>query len=257
MKIMGDIYKYRGMLKNQVKMDLRTRYKGSFLGFLWTFANPLLQLLVYTVVFKSILKVEIPNFAIFLFVGLLPWIFFSSSVLGSSINIIANANLIKKIYFPRYILPLSLVIGSLLNYIFGLCILIPTLYFSGIGISWTVLYLPLLLVIQFVFLAGLSLLLSSLNVYFRDLQHIMEVLVMVWFYLTPVFYSKDIAPDYLKKILEINPMANFVDAYREILINKQLIPGELIFKLLVISIVTLLFGAIIFNKLQKGFAEEL
>lgn len=257
MQTLINLYNYRSMLKNQVKMDLRTRYKGSFLGFLWTFVNPLLQLTVYTIVFKNILKVEIPNFALYLFVGLLPWLFFSSSVLGSSTNIISNANLIKKIYFPRHLLPLSLVLGSMINYIFGLIILIPVLLFNGIGISWTILYLPLIMALQFIFLLGLSFLLSSLNVYFRDLQHIMEVIVMVWFYLTPVFYTVEIVPDYLKNILVFNPMANFINAYRDSLFYQKIIPLDNLLDLVYVSLVTLIIGFFVFNKLEKGFAEEL
>jgi lipopolysaccharide transport system permease protein len=149
------------------------------------------------------------------------------------------------------------VTGSLFNYIFGLIILFPVLYFNNIDLSWTVLYLPLVMCIQFIFLLGISLLLSSMNVYFRDLQHIMEVLVMVWFYLTPIFYSTDIAPDYLKNIIAFNPMASFVNAYRDILLNNKIIPIETLLDLSVVSVITLIIGFLIFKKLEKGFAEEL
>lgn len=257
MDIIKSVYNYREMLKTQVKKDLRARYKGSFFGFLWNFANPLLQLAVFTIVFKDILKVQIPNFAIFIFVGLLPWIFFSSTILSSSSNIVGNANLIKKVYFPREVLPISLVTSGLMNYIFGLLVLFPVLLINDIAITWVVIYLPFVIAIQYFFVLGLSFIFSSLNVYFRDIGNILDVLVMLLFYMTPVVYSVDILPEHIRNILEMNPMAQFIGLYRDILIYDHEPNIAAISKLFVTSLLTLLVGLLIFKKLQKGFAEEL
>lgn len=257
MQIIRDIYAYREMLKSQVKKDLRTRYKGSFLGFLWTFVNPLLQLMVYTLVFKNILKIEIENFAIFLFVGLLPWLFLSTSVSGSAMNIVSNANLIKKIYFPREILPIALATGGLFNFIFGLVIVFPALYLSGINYSISLLCLPVIMLLQYMFVLGLSFIFSSINVYFRDTQHILEVFIMLWFYMTPVFYSSDIMPDNLKKLLSVNPMTRIIESYREILIYQNIPKPSILLNMLLVSCITLMIGLTVFKKLEKGFAEEL
>ena len=172
-KQVKEIYQYREMLKNMVKKDLRTRYKGSVLGFLWTFVNPLLQLVVYTVIFSNIMRMNIDKFHMFLFVALLPWIFFSTSLQVSTTSVIANKELVKKIYFPRTILPLSVVVANLMNFIFSFAILFPALIISGIGISSAVIWIPLVLLVEFELALAFSILFAGLNVYFRDLEHLL------------------------------------------------------------------------------------
>lgn len=251
-----NIYEYREMLKNLVKKDLRTRYKGSVLGFMWTFVNPLLQLFVYTIIFSTIMRININNFPMFLFVALLPWIFFSNTLLMSSMVIIQNNSLIKKIYFPREILPTAVVIGAFINLLFSLLIVIPCLIIFGIGISKALIYLPLVLLIEFLFALGMALTVSALNVYFRDLEHMISIFTMMWFYFTPIIFPIEMVPKEYLRYFFINPMTPIIVAFRDILYYKtapNLISLCIIF---FSSLLFVVFGYNLFNKLQRNFAEE-
>jgi ABC-2 type transport system permease protein len=252
-----EIYKYREMLKNLVKKDLRTRYKGSFLGFLWTFVNPLLMLGVYSILFKIIVRAQIENYAIFLFVALLPWIFTQTSIQISATTIITNSNLVKKVYFPREILPISVVLGALVNFLFSVAIILPVLFFLGKFPGMKLMHFPLILLIQLIFNTGIALIVSSLNVYFRDLEHIVGILMMAWFYLTPVLYPIDIVPKSFIKIFKLNPMTPIVLAYRDILFFNQIPDYNLFRYIIIVSIFILISGMYIFMKLERSFAEDI
>ena len=169
MNLLRELYAYREMINSLVKKDLRGRYKGSILGFLWTFINPLMQLAVYTIVFSVIMRAGIDKFYIFLFVALVPWIFFSSAITGGSMSILNQNDMVKKIYFPRQILPIAYVTSSFVNMMFCFVIIFVALIFSGIGINFkALLYLPIIMLIEYVLALGIALLTSALTVYFRD-----------------------------------------------------------------------------------------
>ncbi|WP_270406865.1 ABC transporter permease [Paenibacillus timonensis] len=245
------------MLVSIVRKDLRSRYKGSFLGFLWTFVNPLLQLAIYSIVFPYLLRNNQENYPMFLFVALLPWIFFSSSLQGSTTSIVGGANLVKKIYFPRLILPLSVVCTNLMNYIFGLVIVIPALLLTGVTLTFNIFWFPIVLFVMFIFTIGLSLLLSALYVRFRDLEHIVGILVMVWFYLTPIVFGIDIFPPHIADLISYNPMVPVIESFRDILLyGREPEWGPLGFSF-VIGVFILLSGMLVFRKFEKTFAEEL
>ncbi len=257
MKAMTEVYQYREMLKNLVRKDLRTRYKGSFFGFFWTFINPLLQLLVYTAIFSTIMRVNIDKYYMFLFVALLPWIFFSTSVLLSTSSIISNKDLVKKIYFPRIILPLSVVTSGLINLLFGFIIVLLALIFSGVGITWAILYLPVVIFVAYVMTLGFSLLFSSLNVFFRDLEHILGIITMAWFYFTPVLFSVDMIPKAYLKVFFLNPMTPIILSFRDILFYGQAPDWTMLGVNLLTGLLLVLFGGIVFSSLQRNFAEEI
>lgn len=252
-----ELYDYREMLSNLVKKDLRTRYKGSVLGFLWTFVNPLLQLIVYTMVFSVIMKVNVDKFYIYLFIALVPWIFFTSSVQGSASSIIANKDLIKKIYFPRIIIPISIVNAAFMNMIFSMIIVLIALIISGIGVSEYIIMLPIILGIEYLFTLGFSFIVSSLNVYFRDLEHILGIVVMAWFYITPIVYTSDMVPSDYLWILNFNPMVPIMQVYRDILYYKQMPDFNGLGMIIISSVIMIIAGYSIFQKLQRNFVEEL
>lgn len=257
MEGLKELYNYREMLSNLVKKDLRTRYKGSVLGFLWTFINPLFQLIVYTIVFSMILKSDIPKYYIYLFVALVPWLFFSSALTSSASSIIGNKDLIKKIYFPRLIIPMSVVNGAFMNMLFTMVVVFAALMFSGIGISWYVLTLPIIMALEYLFALGLAFIVSALNVYFRDLEHILGIITMAWMYTTPILYSMDMVPEELRPLFNLNPMTPIIGAYRSILYYKTMPDLSHMGMILVWSIGFIVVGYFIFQKLQKNFAEEL
>lgn len=257
MSIVKELYQYREFLKTSIKKEFRGKYKKSFLGVLWSFINPLLQLLVYALVFPYIMRVQVENYTMFLVVVLIPWNFFSSTVSQSTSVIIASTGIIKKVYFPRVILPISNVTSNLLNFVISSIIVVAALLISGIGIGQSIIVFPLILLIQYIFSLAIALLLSSITVYIRDLEYFINVLMMLWFYVTPVLYSIDMIPDKFKNILMLNPMTLIITTYREVLYYKRIPDLGPLLILGGICCVLLVIGYLIFNKCEKKFAEEL
>lgn len=257
MSLFRELYQYREFLKTSIKKEFRGKYKKSFLGVLWSFINPLLQLLVYALVFPYIMRVQVENYTMFLVVVLIPWNFFSTTVSQSTSVIIASTGIIKKVYFPRAILPISNVTSNLLNFVISSIIVIAALLISGIGIGPSIAVFPLVLLIQYIFSLAISFLLSSVTVYIRDLEYFINVLMMLWFYVTPVLYSIDMIPDKFKNILMLNPMTLIITTYREVLYYKRIPDLGPLLILGGICVLLLIIGYLIFNKCEKRFAEEL
>lgn len=257
MKIFKELYKYRELLKTNVKKEIRGRYKHSFLGVLWSFLNPLLQLAVYAFIFPLILKNNQPNYVVFLCVALIPWTFFTMTITQSAACMIVNGNIIKKVYFPREILPISVVTSATINFLISTFIILGFVIFYGMGLTWCIVYYPLILFIQYILLLALSFIISSITVYLRDLEHLIGVALQVLFYATPIVYSGETIPETFRWILKINPMAYIITAYRDIFYNQRVPDLIPLICILVISIIACIFGYFVFKKLQKGFAEEL
>ncbi len=253
------LLKYKEMLRITVSKELRARYKGSVLGFLWAFINPLLQLIVYSFAFKYIMKVKIPgaNYTVFLFAGLTTWSCFANSLIMGSGIIVANSNLVKKIYFPRSILPISSVTGNVINMLLVFCILFPVAWISGYVPNKYYLYLPLLVIIQWMLNLGAVFILSSLFVYFRDIEHIINVMLMAWMYITPMIYSEDMIPWSMYHWLKLNPMFPIITAYQRIIIFGRSPDMYGLVYIFLFAIFILLLGYGIFMSLQRRFAEEL
>ena len=257
LSIFKNLYNYRELLKTSVKKEIRGKYKNSFLGVIWSFLNPLLQIAVYALIFQGILKNPQENYAIFLCCALIPWTFFSSAISRAAFNYIENGNIIKKVYFPREILPISIVTSECVNFLIATIIIIAFVIFGGIGISWHIIFYPLVLFAQYIMLIGMSLIVSSVCVYLRDLQHFIGILLQLMFYATPIVYSLDSLSSNLKMILQLNPMTPIVNAYRSIFYYQTVPDINSILIIIAISIILCIVGYIIFNKLQKGFAEQL
>ncbi len=258
MKLLKEIYEYREMLVSLVKRDLRGRYKGSVLGFLWTFLNPLLQLVVYSVVFSQIMRSGIESFYLFLFVALVPWLFFSACLTGGSGIIFAQQDMVKKIYFPREILPLSFVVSQLVNMLLCFVVIFAVLIISGWGINFmALLWLPLVMAVEFLLCLGFTLILSGLTVYFRDLEYIMGIISMAWMYLTPILYAVDQVPEELQRVLQLNPVSPIIIAYRDILYYKQVPEVSTLVSATLIGLGGTIIGLLAFSRLKRHFVEEL
>lgn len=253
-----ELYQYREMIVSLVRKDLKGRYKGSVLGFLWTFLNPLLQLLVYTMVFSVILKSGIPNYYLHLFVALVPWIFFASSLTTGAKLVLDQKNMIKKIYFPREVLPVAYTLSSFCNMLFSFIIIFLVIAVMRLGVSFSALpWLIPVMAIQFVLVLGMNLITSAVTVYIRDLEHIMGVVSMAWMYLSPVVYGIDFVPENWHKWYLLNPMAPLVLSYRDILYYHRA-PHLMHLAIAAgISLLILLLGYLLFEKLQRRFAEVL
>lgn len=246
------------MIFGLVRKDLRGRYKGSVLGFLWTFVNPLLQLVVYSLVFSTIMRVDIDKYYVFLFVALIPWIFFSASVTGGSSSIIAAKDMITKIYFPRHVIPISYVTSCFVNMLLCFIVVLLVVVVSGIGVNFmALLFLPIVMVVEYLLALGFAFISSAVTVYFRDLEHILGILMMAWMYFTPIMYMNDMVPEQLLPIFNLNPMNHIVTAYRDILYYKTIPSLSSLIPSIIIGIGSVVIGFFLFSLLEKRFAEEL
>ena len=252
-----ELYAYRQFLLTTVRKDFRGKYKKSFLGVLWSFINPLLQLFVYALVFPFIMRVQEENYIMFLFVALVPWNFFITSVTQCTNSIIVNSGIIKKVYFPREILPISIVTSGVINFLISCIIIAAALIISGIGFSPCIALLPLILIIQYIVTLAIGFVLSAITVYLRDLEYLINLLLMLWMYLTPVLYPITIIPENFRKYFYINPMTQVISAYRDILYYQKMPDMQGLMLLFGISLVLIVPCYMLFKKLEKRFAEEL
>lgn len=252
-----EIFKYRELLKTNVKKDIRGKYKASFLGVLWSFINPLLQVLVYAIVFPYIMRVQTENYLIFLICGIIPWTWFTYSISNGTTSVTNNSNLIKKVYFPREILPISVVTSGLINFLISCIIILIFVLFGGLGISWHLVFLPFIALIQYIVTLAFVLLLSAINVYVKDVEYIVMFLINMLFYATPILYSTEMFHGWIMWLFRLNPLAHLINAYRDIFYMHQVPQITNLFILLGVGLIILVICYRIFNKLEKRFAEEI
>ena len=252
-----EVFSYLEMIKMMVHRDLRGRYKASVLGFAWTFINPFLQLLVYTFVFSIIMRSNLEKFYLFLFVALIPWLGMSGSVICSSVCIVNQSNLVTKIYFPRRVLPISAVTTSIVNMLLCMIVVLVVCFFS-IGLNFFILwYLVPITTIEYILALGLGLMISSFTVYFRDLEHILSIVVMAWQFMTPIVYPLDMVPERYITIFMLNPMTPIITAFRDVLYYKKAPDMNTMVMAFAMGISLLILGWFLFGKLERRFAEEL
>jgi len=254
--------RHRTLIQTMVSRELKARYRGSFLGYFWSLLNPLLLLLVYTVVFTYIIKAkfgEVDNYPLFLFCGILPWTWFSSSLIESSTVIISGGGLLKKILFPAEVLPVVTVLANLVHFLLALPVLLACMLFFGVTPGLHTLWFFPVVLIQFFFTMGLVLLISSLSVHFRDLKDILANLLTLWFFASPVIYPYSFVaglPPFLRVALEVNPMTHLMMGYQ----GAFLFPGEIHYqRLAVMALLALLvfaFGYWVFDRLRDTLVEE-
>lgn len=256
MKAFKELYAYRELLKTNVQKEIRGKYKGSFLGVLWSFLNPLLMVLVYALVFPYIMRMNVPNYLVYLITGVIPWNFFTTCITTGCNCVWINGGIIKKVYFPREILPISVVVAGLINFLISCVIVLIFTVFGGIGISIQLLWLPLIAIIQSALSLGLLFVLSAINVYVRDIEYLVAFLLNLLFYATPILYTSSMFPSKVRWILYLNPMSTIVDAYRSIFYYKVMPNLASLALVGILSFIILIIGYIIFRKLEKGFAEE-
>ena len=257
MNVFKEIYNYRELLKTNIKKEIRGKYKGSWLGVLWTFLNPLLMLAVYAFVFPYILRVNVDNYTIFMIVALIPWNFFTTAIQSGTGSVVANGNILKKVYFPREIIPISITTSQLVNFLITCIIMAVFIIFSGVGFSAHALLFPLLVLIQYVLILGLTFILSALTVFVRDIDHFVSVILMLGFYATPIVYQGEMLPKKFQIFLKLNPMAQLVEAYRSILYYHRMPDMTMLIIWGLGSVALLVIGYLIFKKLEKSFVEEL
>ena len=237
--------------------DLKVRYKSSIFGYLWSIVKHLLFAMIYYFIFKMVMRVQIPNYTVFLITGLFPWQWFASSATNSLFSFISNAQIIKKTVFPRSVIPLSNVMMEGLHFLCTIPVIAVFLYIYGMSPSLSWLWgIPVLAVGQIIFTFGFALILSTLNLFFRDLERFVALGIMLMFYCTPILYNSDMIPKQFSWIIDYNPLASMIMAWRDLLMNGNLDYMHITY-LYSSGIVILMLGVWVFNKLKYRFAEIL
>lgn len=262
-----ELVQYRELVLNLTIRELKARYKSSALGFLWSLLNPLGMMLVFTFVFTVMMpNNRMEKYPLFLLCGLLPWNFFSAGVMASINSIVGNANLVKKVYFPREALPISTVLANLVNFLLGLVVLFAALVIFRAKFSSWLWLLPVVIMIQTCFILGIAFILSTVNVYYRDTIMIMDVVMLAWFFLTPVVYPIENLPtgytllgvtlNVHRLMYILNPMASLIAAYRDLLYWGYRTDMDFLLRTAVTSLAILAFGYWFFVRFSSRFGEE-
>jgi len=262
-----ELWNYRELVRNLVVRDLKVRYKSSVLGIAWSWLNPLLMMGVYTVLFTILLRnATIPHYPVYLLCGLLPWNFFSDSMIQATGSIVANAHLVNKVYFPRSALPIAIIFSNLVNFLIALPLFFGLALLMGVRPTWWVLLLPITILIQVMFLIGVALLLSTVNVFYRDTQIILGVVTLAWFFLTPVFYPINSIPrqatllgvtfDAQLWLRRLNPMASIIASYQDLLYWGVPTGLDFLLRTAVTAFIVLVAGYLVFQHFSPRFGEE-
>lgn len=247
---------YKFLLSQLILREVRSRYKQSVIGYAWVLLNPLSQLLVYSFVFSVIFRFptnDIP-YSIFLFIGLLPWIYFQSSISAATVSLVDNSDLLRKVFFPREVLIYSVMISKLIDFLFACLVLIAFLIYYQIQPAVTFIFIFPILVIQMTLMTGLSLILSTFNLFYRDIQYLVNLLLMLWLYLSPVVYALSLVPNNWVFIYKLNPMVGIIEGYRSALFGTPFDTGAILWSLLV-SFLIFFVGFRIFKKAESTFAD--
>ena len=252
----SELWAARQLLRNLTVRELKVRYKRSVLGFLWSLLNPLLLMGVFTVVFGVIFKASIEDFPIFFIVGYLPWSFFQASVQTATGVVVGSGSLVKKVYFPREVLPLSCVTSQLVHFALAEMVLLVVLAATGYNFFP---YLPVALLatlLLVVFSAGMSLLFAALNTRFRDVQELSGILFLVWFYLTPVVYTPTLVPPRWRWVTNLNPLSHILELFRDAQYSLDWPRLSTIGAAALSALVALGLGAVVFSRMAADFAKE-
>jgi ABC-type polysaccharide/polyol phosphate export permease len=255
------LLRYRALIQSLVARELKARYRGSLLGFFWSFINPLLLLLIYTFVFTVVMPGArgggVEPFAVFMFCGILPWTWFSSSLTESSNVLVAGGNLIKKVLFPAEVLPIVTVLAGLVHFCFGLPILAAFLIYYGVPIQPDIALLPLIVLVQLLLTIGLALIVSSLTVHFRDVRDLLTNLLTLWFFATPIIYPIEQAPTAVRRLLNINPFTHLAVLYQEVLFRSgEFRAWRRLEVIAALSVLVFVAGYAFFDRLRDTLAEE-
>lgn len=245
--------KYLPLMRELIVRDLKVKYRRSVLGYLWSLLNPLMMMAILTMVFSQVFRFDIPNYPLYLICGQTLWSFFNESTNQAMYSVLYNGALLKKVYIPKYIFPVSRVLSSFVTMSFSLLAIAVVLVFTRTPLHWTAVLFPLPLFFLLFFSIGIGMVLSALSVYFRDVVHLYSVVTLAWMYLTPIFYSLDIVPARVSILIQCNPMYHYITFFRELLLYGR-IPGFATWAFCVgSSLAAMGVGTLVFRKLQRSF----
>ena len=250
---MSTFLKYKGLIKELVMRDIKKKYRRSVLGYLWSMLNPLLMMFITAMVFSNLFRFDIQNFALYLLTGQIIFTFYSEATSFAMGSILENGSLIKKVYVPKYLFPLSRVMSSAVNLCFTLPAMLAIMLYTGQAITLKLIFCIVPLVLLLIFCIGVGLFLSAFAVYFRDVFHLYGVLLTALNYATPIFYPVKIVPPEYRFILDINPLAYFLQAFRDVVYSNQIPSMDLLFTCTWLAVIALIIGCYFFNKRQNDF----
>lgn len=252
-----ELYRHRSLIVALTGREMKGRYRGSILGFFWTFLNPLLLLLVYALVFSVYFRVKMENYAVFMFTGLLPWIFFSSALMEGAGAVSDGGSLVTKVLFPQQVLPAVKVAANFVNYLLSLPILFGFMLVNGVPITIHALAFVPVALVHILFVFGLVLILATANVFMRDTRHILGNILTLWFFLTPILYPLSQVPDRYRFLVYFNPAAVFSLAYHDVFFWGRWPRWDLLGVMLVLSMVLMAAAIMIFEHFKEYFAEKI
>lgn len=253
MKFFYEYIKFKPLINELIIRDLKVKYKHSILGYIWSLLNPLMMMVILTFVFSNVFRFDIVNYPLYLILGQVLWSFFSESTTLSMYSVINNGTLIKKVYIPKVVFPISRILSSFVTMSFSLIAIFIVMLYTNTVFTKYILLLPIPLILLLFFSIGIGLIVSALSVYFRDIMHLYSVLTLAWMYLTPIFYPITIIPEEFSIYILLNPMYYYIDFCREILIYGTCPNYDTWIICIINSILSLLLGGFIFRKLQDRF----
>lgn len=249
------VFDYRELIFCLATKEIKIKYKSAVLGWLWSILNPLLLVVIFTAVFTFIIKMNIDKFPAFLLCALLPWFFLSFSLSSATTSIVENSGLIKKVNFPYEVIPISVVLANLFNFVVSMFLLIIGLSAFHLYPTLNFVLLPFVIVFEFMFVLGICFISCALHAMFRDVKYFIELLLIVWFYATPIFYPLSFVPEKVRFLFYLNPLTLFINTYRDILLYQKPIDLPSILNIILISLIFLSFGFLIFSRYKKIFAD--
>jgi ABC-type polysaccharide/polyol phosphate export permease len=252
-ELIKDTYRYRELIWALALKELKIRYKRSVLGFLWALLNPLLYMLVLTFVFSQLMAASVVHYGVFVLCAILPWTFFSQSLSYAAESIVGNADLIKKVRVAKLVFPVAAVVSNMINFLLSLIPLALIVLAMGHPFYWTWLYLPVPLLALTIFTLGATFFFAAANVYYRDISHILQIVLQVVFYVTPILYSQQMFPEKYRFVLKLNPMSYIINGFRLGVYNGMLPTWESIFVSFFCAFVMLYIGFKLFRKYQNDF----
>jgi len=254
---LSELYSSRNVLSQLVAQQMVLRYRRTALGYLWTLINPLLMMSIMAVVFSTLFKVDLKSFAVFLFAGMIPWNFLNSVVSQSGTSLINNEGLIKKVYLPKALFPLSIALALLIDSMLSFLVLLAIILAIGGSLSWAVLFLPIAFLLLFFFALGVGLVMAIATVFFRDLQHVLLIAMQGLFFLTPIFYKPDVLVGKVRWLVGLNPVVPIIELFRAPLYQAALPSTNVIFYAALISFFSMAVGLFVFLRQEKNIVFRL
>lgn len=255
-----DLIRYRPLIAALIERQLALRYRGSLLGFLWSFLNPLCLMLIYTLVFKYYMRIDhssVGNYSIYLFCGLLPWVMTTSALVEGCTAIVASGHLITKAMFPAQVLPTVSVVTALVHYLLSLPLLALFMLIAGTGFSLPLIMLPLVIGLHSLMLLGITWMIAALNVHYRDVQHLVSNILTFLFFLCPIVYPAEAIPEQFRPLMYLNPLALLTKVYQDLLILGVWPTASTWLYLTAWTLLLMIIGSAVFSRLKESFAESL